>query len=73
MRTVRLASLVAVLATLAACGNPIQPSQRHSTPGAPRLDGGIYMGSGLSAGAGSDSTVPDSTASRGSGYIGTGL
>ncbi len=73
MRTIRLTSLLSILAALAACSDPVQPSQRHSAPAAPHSDAGLYMGSGLSAGNGGGSTVPDSSSSRGSGYIGTGL
>jgi hypothetical protein len=69
MRAIRLASVLALLASLAACSDPVQPSQRYSSTGAPRFVGGLYMGSGLSATAPSSM---DSLPARGAGYLGNG-
>ena len=69
MRKLRSASLLAVLAALAACSDPVQPPSPRVVPQDVRLDAGLYMGSGTSA------ATPDSTesiASRGSGYLGNG-
>lgn len=66
MRTVRFASLLAVLASLAACSNPVQSELRE--PVRARLDAGIYMGTGHAVEP-SDTTT---AATRGSGYLGNG-
>jgi opacity protein-like surface antigen len=70
MRIVHLASLLAVLAALAACSDPVQPSEPLAASHHARLGIGLYMGSGTSV------ATPDSTeslaAGRGSGYLGNG-
>lgn len=74
MRTLRLATTLAVVAALSACGNPLQPAmERHATPGATRLYIGTYVGSGLSAGDSTFTASPDTdSVSRGPGYGGSG-
>ena len=66
MRTIRLASLLAVLASLAACGDPVQPEIRD--PARARLDAGIDMGTGHAV----ESSDTVTATSRGSGYMGNG-
>ena len=57
MRTIRIAPVLAAVALLAGCSNPVQPSSQRQIPES----------------VAPASTVGDSTAvSRGSGYFGTG-
>ena len=70
MHTIRVLPLLATLAMLSACTDPLQPGSpaRHA-PERARLDSGIYMGTG-------HAIAPDSVttpgAERGSGYFGNG-
>ena len=75
MRTfLRLLPIAVVLSALSACaGEPLQPEARTSA-GDTWRGAGVYMGSGLSApGGDGPAATSDSTANRGSGYIGTGF
>lgn len=70
MRTIHLTSVLAVLAALSACSNPVEPS---TDPGSRPHEIGSYMGSGLSVGdATSTASYDSSSASRGPGYGGSG-
>jgi hypothetical protein len=66
MRTICIASLLAALASLSACSNPVQSDTPEPAPA--RLDAGIYLGTGHAVEP-SDTTT---AASRGSGYLGNG-
>ncbi len=72
MRVTRLAPLLAALAVLSACADPVQPSGRQIGPEDPRFDGGLYMGSGTSATPPASAAATSLDESRGSGYLGNG-
>lgn len=70
MRTIRVLPLLATLAMLSACTDPLQPGTpaRHA-PEQARLDSGIYRGTGHAI---APDSVPASGADQGSGYFGNG-
>jgi len=75
MRTVRLTTILAVVASVSACGDPVQPTNTaRAAPGSVQAFTGTYLGSGLSV-ADSTSTAPSQdteSGARAPGYGGSG-